>query len=340
MLTETGRRGSRYGRLTEEQWERVTSFSETFTCYSAAIASWTAAADAGWPAVVNPGLCLTLTSGPDGIFGFAYFRPALRAELGLERTGSDEPDRAVDGVLAELSRTGRVIVAGDGFRLPWHVAYERRHAPHWYVLQESREGLEVFDAFTARNDLGMQSVTRRPVCRAELPQLLLALPEDDTILRLREVFAFGDEAAPSRWYRYQWFVHHGVEKGREPSGPAGPDALRRLAAHFRDQGQELAAYRQADDIWSIARHRSFLCRVIEEAALGSPDGGLAEWLDMHARPLATRWSHVAPLLLQATLALQSGRQASTSVADTLEELAEREAAAAASFPDDRVSLPI
>jgi hypothetical protein len=49
---------------------------------------------------------------------------------------------------------------------------------------------------------------------------------------------------------------------------------------------------------------------------------------------------VAPLLLQATLALQSGRQASTSVADTLEELAEREAAAAASFPDDRVSLPI
>jgi hypothetical protein len=339
MLTDRGRRDSNYGRLADWQWERLTSFSDTFTCYSAAIATWTAASDARWPAVVNPGLCLTLTSRPDGIFGFAYFRPTLRAELDLERTGSDEPDQAIDGVLRELSRTGRVIVAGDGFRLPWHVAYERRHAPHWYVLQEAREGFEVFDAFTARNDLGMQTVTRRPVSRAELPQLLMALPEDDTIFRLREVFAFGDEAAPLRWHRYQWFVHGGVDKGREPSGPAGPDAVRRLAAHFRDRGQELAAYGQADDIWSIARHRSFLCRVTEEAVLGSPETGLADWLDVHARPLATRWSHVAPLLLQATLSLESGRQASMSVADTLDELAEREAAARASFPGDRVAVP-
>jgi hypothetical protein len=326
--------------LTKEQWERVVSFSETFTCYSAAMASWAAADVDTWPAIVNPGLHLTVTESSNGIFGFAYFPHTLRADLGLARRGAADPDEAIEGVLAEIARTGRAIVAGDGFRLPWHVAYERRHAPHWYVLQEASEGLEAFDAFTARNDLGLQQVTRRPISREDLPHVLLALPEEDPVFRLREVLAFGDDTAPLPWHRYQWFVQEAVSDVRKPAGVDGAEALRRLAAHFRDRGQDPDAYRQADDVWSIARHRSFLCRVTEEAVHTREESALAHWLETCAAPLASRWSHVAPLLMQATLALESGRAASTSVADTLEELAEREAAAAAAFPGDGITVRI
>lgn len=326
--------------LTAERWEHVLSFSDTFTCYSAAIAVWTAAADEAWPAIVNPGLHLTVTDTSNGIFGFAHLPPTLRADLGLMRTGTADPQEAVEGVLAEITRTGRTIVAGDGFRLPWQAGYERRHAPHWYVLQEAPEGLEVLDPFTALNDLGQQAVTRRPVPQDDLPQLLLALPQEDPVFRLREVFAFGDDTTPSQWHQHQWFVHGAVDDIRKPAGAEGPEAVRRLAAHFRERGQDIDAYRQADDIWSIARHRSFLCRVVEETMLVREDDVIADWLEVHATPLAKRWGHVSPLLMQATLTLESGRPASTSVADTLDELAERETAAAAAFPGDRTAARI
>jgi len=321
--------------LTASRWERVTSFSGTFTCYSAAMATWAAAADDDWAAVVNPGLWLTITSPGSELFGFGYFPHSLRADLGLARHGAETADAAVAAVLAEVERSGRVIVAGDGFNLPWHVAFERRHVPHWYVLEGAAEGLVMFDAFAARNELGVQEVTRQAVSQAELPGLLRALPEDDPVLRLREVLAFGDNTAPLQWHGYQWFEQGTVERVRKPDGADGPDGLMLLAAHFREHGQDPAAYRQADDIWSIGRHRAFLTQLAGEGAAASGDGELAAWLEEHAAPLTKRWGHVAPLLMQATLALGSGRPASTSVSDVLEDLAARERAAAQAFPGDR-----
>ena len=76
----------------------------------------------------------------------------------------------------------------------------------------------------------------------------------------------------------------------------------------------------------MLRHR------VEELADERDDARLRSWLEDHAVPLATRWGHVAPLMLQATLTLNSGRSASSSVADVLDELADRERAAAAAYP--------
>jgi hypothetical protein len=324
--------------LTAGRWERISSFSETFTCYSAAMATWAAAADDDWPAVVNPGLWLTITSPGSEIFGFAYFPHTLRAELGVVRHGAPNAGDAVAGVLAEVGRSGRAIVAGDGFHLPWHVAFERRHVPHWYVLEEAAEGLVMFDAFAARNALGVQEVTRRAVSHADLPELLRALPEDDPVLRLREVLAFGDDTAPLPWHPYQWFERESVDGVAKPEGADGPDGLLLLAGHFREHGQDPAAYRQADDIWSIGRHRAFLARLLGEEAASRGDRELAAWVEEHAAPLAKRWGHVAPLLMQATLALDSGRPASTSVSEVLEDLAGRERSAAQAFPGDRTAV--
>jgi hypothetical protein len=105
------------------------------------------------------------------------------------------------------------------------------------------------------------------------------------------------------------------------------DAVRKLASHLREHGQDPEAYAQADDIWSIGRHRGFLRRHLQARADASGDPAIADWVEHHAAPLAKRWSHLAPLMMQATLALAAGRSASSSVPDTLDALAEMEAAA-------------
>lgn len=315
-------------------WRDLTSFSDTYTCYSAAVATWIAWADPAWASVVNPGLWLTLTDAPGGLFGFSHFPGGLRAGLGLRRTGVDEPGgrEAVEGVLDELTRSGRVIVAGDGFNLPWHVAFERRHVPHWFVLAAHPEGPVVVDPFAARNDLGRQEPRCESVEIDQQTRLLAALPDDDPVLRLREALALGDGAGAPDRRESEWYVLGDVGDWHEPVGASGPDAVSRLAAHFRDRGQEVGAYAQADDIWSIARHRAFLARYAEGLAHRHPDEALAAWVQGHAAPLAKKWSHLAPLMMQATLALGAGRTASASVPERLAELAERERVAAQTLP--------
>jgi hypothetical protein len=312
-------------------WSSLTAFSETYTCYSSAVASWVAHEREDWPTAVNPGLALTVRDAGDGLFGFAHFPPHLRTRLGLVRVGVDAGPEALEGVLAELARSERVIVAGDGFRLPWHVAHDRRHVPHWYVLAGTPDKLEAIDPFACRNELGVQEAARVPIARDQLAELLVGLPGEDPVLELRERLALGDEYEQPAG-NCQWFVRGDVTDSRAPVGAEGPDGVLALARHFRERGQEPSAYVQADDIWSIARHRAFLVRHAQAVAERTSDAALATWAQEHGEALAKRWGHMAPLIMQATLSLASGRSASESVPDTLEDLAGRERAAAQAFP--------
>jgi hypothetical protein len=312
-------------RLDDARWSDLAAHSEAYTCYSAALAAWAAVDDADWRRVVNAGLTLQLVEAEDGLFGYVHFPPSLRGETGLTRASAADAVEAVGGILGELERSGRVIVAGDGFNLPWHVAAGRRHVPHWFVLAGTPAAPEVLDPFSCLNDLGRQEAARRILEPAGLPELARAQPGDDPVVVLREAFALGDDARPVPGDPFQWLVRTPSE-APEPEGPRGPDALRRLARHFRENGEDARAYRQSDDIWSIARHRAFL------AACAREDEPTAEWAAAHLDPLAKRWTHMAPLLMQATLAVGSGRRPTGSVADTLDDLADREAAAASARP--------
>lgn len=318
---------------TDSIWSELVAFSETYTCYSSAVASWLAHERRDWPAALNPGLALTVTRAGKGLFGFAHFPPGLRAELGLVRVSLDgEVPEATEGVLGELERSGRVIVAGDGFALPWHVAHARRHVPHWYVLVGTPDRLEAIDPFACRNELGVQSATRLAISREELPEMLVALPRGDPVLELRERLALGDDCGAGLSGSYQWFVRGEVTHSRAPEGSEGPDGLLMLASHIREHAQEPRAYEQADDIWSIGRHRAFLARHAAAVAAQTADNALAAWVREQVEPLAKRWSHMAPLLMQARLALGAGRDASQSVPDTLEALAVLERGAAQTLP--------
>ena len=70
-------------REAAEAWGDLSFYGDTYTCYSAALATWLASAEDDWASVVNPGLWLRITEAQDGLSGFAYFPPGLRARLGL-----------------------------------------------------------------------------------------------------------------------------------------------------------------------------------------------------------------------------------------------------------------
>lgn len=307
----------------DELWAGLVEFSDVFTCYSAALATWLAFERGSWADVLNPGLWLALAEADDGLFAFGHFPPGLRGSLGLVRRELDDEREALAGVDAELRSHGRVVVAGDGFNLPWHVAHGRRHVPHWFVLAGADAGVALLDPFACRNELGWQQPARTPLRDDDLPGLLQALPPGDPVLRLREMRAFGDAAEPPEGKRFAWFEVGEPEEGAAPDELTGPEAVGRLARHFRENGQDPAAYRQADDVWSIARHRAFFHRLL---ARGGPQA--LEELE----PLTVRWSHAAPLIMQAQLALAAGRPASSSLADLLDELADREQALARLLP--------
>jgi hypothetical protein len=324
---------------TDELWEQLCSYSDTYTCYSAAVATWSAYERKDWADLIDPGLWLTVAARADGLFAFGHFPPELRGKLGLVRTGSDRRAQALLGVLEELDASGRVIIAGDGFRLPWHVAFGRRHVPHWYVVLRSQSGPVILDPFSCRNELGFQQAHHAPVSEGKLGELLGALPGDDPVLALRETMALGDETTLPEGCPFQWYFAAPAQEGRPPAGSSGPDAVLLLAAHFREQGQDAQAYSQADDIWSIARHRAFHCRHAEAAR----EEDLRAWALEYGGQLARKWSHMAPLMMQATLALGAGRGASPSVPATLEQLSELERAAAQAHPtvprEKRAALP-
>jgi hypothetical protein len=308
----------------DARWRGLTAYSDAYTCYSAAVASWAAVARDDWRALVDTGLGISVLEAADGLFGFVHFPTELRAQLGLVRRSSGDARAAADAILEELATSGRVVVAGDGFALPWHVAHGKRHVPHWFVLAGVPEEPVVVDPFSARNELGLQEAVLAPIDPAELPQIARTELAGDAVVMLREAFALGDDARPVPTEPFQWFVHEQVDGVAPPAADAhGPDAIRRLARHFREHGGEVDAYRQAEDIWSIARHRAFLARYA--AQTGDRDRA-AEQLE----PLARRWAHMAPLLMQAVLAVGAGRQPTGSVVTTLEDLADLEAAAVSS----------
>ena len=228
--------------------------------------------------------------------------------------GADDSERALAGVLAELQRSGRVIIAADGFHLPWHVACGREHVPHWFTVIGSSDRFEIADPFACRNELGVQTPERRASDTEALVTMLPAIPQHQPgapparragIGRSRARAAWGtgiNGLRPPRHGRRRRGTAPRPAAGRRRPGGAAP-----AGRAFETRGQEPDAYGQADDIWSIARHRAFLLRYAESR----PEPEASAWVTEHGAALARRWGHIAPLLMQAVLSLRIGRPAST-----------------------------
>ena len=284
---------------------------------------WTAFGFPNWAAAVDGGLHFALVEADELHFGFSHFPRNTFTHTGTYPPGGRR-SRGGHRRHPPRARADRPsIVAADGFNLPWHIAHGRRHVPHWFVIAHREGDLAVIDPFTCRSDLGLQRAWFESLDTVELTRLAAAVPLDDRVVALREAFAFGSDA-PLTSAAFRWVVHE-VAEPAVVEGFNGPAAVRRLAEHFRVHALRPEAYRQADDLWSIARHRAFFARH------AAADDELEQWAEAHLAPLARRWNHVAPLIMQATLALKGGRTPTASLPDALDELAEREERAAAAL---------
>ncbi|MBB5953680.1 hypothetical protein FHS29_000250 [Saccharothrix tamanrassetensis] len=312
---ETARGHRRSGA--DRAWAALAAYRDAFTCYSAAVAASSALSRPDWRDTIDLRLTLALTGEPAGLFGFAHFAPGFAGRVRLARAGTDSADEALDRITAALRRAEPVVIAGDARWLPWQHA--RESAPHWFTVVAHPEGVEVLDALAMRTAHGEQRPTRTVVPIGDLPGLLLSVPVGDPVFALRERFALGDDAGPPV-HRYRWAEIGDGPVGPAPQGIRGPDALRVLARHFREHATEPDAYRQVDDLWSVARHRA--CAVRRAAELGP---GSHDWTQRYGRELDRRWAQVAP---RAMYAAMSGGAGAPALSDLLDDLAELEQSAA------------
>ncbi|MFJ2581770.1 hypothetical protein [Kitasatospora aureofaciens] len=311
----------------------IAAWAETLTCYTAAAGSWLAYDRSNWWRPFAAGGPYLAIEPVGDRFRFHHHPRPLCHSLGLSLRTAPHWSGAADGILGELARSGRVVVAGDTFSLPWHPGFGRARAPHWFVL--SGDPLVADDPLGLTGELGRQQPVRVPVPADGLAGLCAALPPGSPVYELRESAVLGTPD-PQVGPAYRWLVQDGVV-GAPELPPAdrmgGADALTALAAHFAQHAGEPDAYEQADDLWQALRQREFVAKALaEERAAGVPVPDPDAWTEVLGL-----WRTLPPLLLHARLLARSGRvgRSATALPETLHRLAEAEARCAGErFPEE------
>src|ERR1700760_1825204 len=310
------------------------------SCFTGAIAQviWREGRD--WLDTLGETIALRIRPAGE-LFAFSHHQPSLRGLFPVppERTGTDKVTEALDGIATQLRATGHVIVAGDAANLPWSTAFRQRHAPHWFVVDGRVDGgWHVTDPFRALDEHGKQRPWAGVIPDAAFPGTLRAAdltPEQ----ALREQYAFGDRGPEPPAARYQYFTAAGrlgggaarpagggdsaggrgarAARGRGPPGPpevvdpadgwlTGPAAVRALYQHFASTDGP-GAFRQADDLWVVARHRELRHRALRQR-LGSEDARVRA-----AAVAASAWAQVPMTMRFAAESARRGRRRTSAL---------------------------
>jgi hypothetical protein len=310
----------------------LAAWGEKLTCYTAALAGWLAAeGQTWWRPLLAGGPVLRIEPAGDGLHKFAHHWRAPAPSLGLALSVAQSWAEAGPALDDLLTRHGRVVIAGDGFRLPWQRAWRRRHVPHWFLLRRTDDGrLRVDDPLTLVNELGRQDSASVVLRREQLPEACRALPPGSVVFSLREAAALGlDDPVIGPSYRWLSPVRVGDSRRLPPQSAelARSDptvtALHDLAAAFAAEGTMPSAYRQVDDLWQALRQRELATaalaveRVRRPCPADMPDP--RGWTDAVAA-----WRRLLVLLFHARLAAESGQlggRAAAVVARAFEQLA-------------------
>jgi len=319
-------------------------WGEKLTCYTAALADWLAPEQrAWWRPLLAGGPTLRIEPAGDGLYKFAHHWRAPAPSLGLALSVAGSWAEAGPALEDVAARHGKVVIAGDGFRLPWQRAWRRRHVPHWFVLRRlgDREWY-VDDPLTLVNDLGRQEPAAVVLDPEQLPEACRALPPGSAVLSLREAAALGRDD-PVIGPAYRWLSPTGVGGDTRPLATAaehaGHDpaaALRELAAAFASRGSDPAAYRQVDDLWQALRQRELAAAALAAERAAQPCAADGPDPDAWAEA-AQAWRRLLLLLFHARLAAESGDagdRAGAVVARALSQLADIEG----SLADQRLPL--
>jgi hypothetical protein len=307
------------------------------TCYTSALGVYLAADDnRWWRLLAGGGPYLSVSRGPAGLLQFQHHPSPPALLLGLRARGADDWGAAWAGISDELDAVGRVIVAADGWHVPWLTAHGRKHGPHWFVLARHDGGYVVDDPLDHVDDRGRQFPVRVHLDEADLRRCCRALADPPPHLVLREEATLGSSAS-AFGSAYRWLVAGERVLGK-PEAPARHGALE-LADWFERGAAGLDSYRQADDIWQALRQRELLVRVLEiEGRLGELVGlpPPEPW-----QRVTELWRRLPPLLVHAQLLARTGARPDTAKAlvDTLRAIAEAESHLASGRFPVAVSVP-
>lgn len=311
----------------------LASWGKTLTCYTSALGTWLSFASTHWWRPLATGGPFLAVECAGELLAFEHHPRPLCPVLGLALRTAPAWEQAEADLLLELRDAGRVLVAGDSSALPWHPAYGKAHAPHWFVLtQDAKGALFAEDPLSLVGEWGPQEPTRIRVEERELPRLCVALPKGSRIHALRERAVLGtDDPELGAAYRWLTRTQAAPEGGPEASCCASPVALRMLASRLAERVGEPDAYAQADDIWQALRQRELtFAALTQERLLGSGVPDPRQWQDS-----LDLWRTLPPLLMHARMLARAGRtgRSATAIPDTLQRIAHAEESCAdAAFP--------
>jgi hypothetical protein len=256
-------------------------------------------------------LAVRLDSGPGNLVFSQHARIDGDAALGYH--GAADWGRAVAGLQAELTRSGRVLAVADTFHLSWSPAYESAHSPHWLLLLGRRDGRWlVADHFRALTPLGEQEPFLGWLDDATLERALAPHTPWPPEIANRDRYALGTAVEPVHADRFRWLAR---TTGEQPPADPGawtrglPEALERVSEVLTED--DTAAARYGDDLWAASRHYTYRLEVL--AANG-------EICAETAAAAAVSWGELAKVVRFAAESAARGRPRAGLLRRTFDDL--------------------
>lgn len=332
---------------------------DLLSCYTASVAWYLrcCGADPDWALGLQLFTAIRIVSENPPTCAFVHYHTPLLGTapthyLELRRRWTTSVEEACEAIASECRRSGLAIISGDAYRLPWSVAFGRRHAPHWFVVdfvEPAGRALHVVDTFAYVDDLG----TQKPYDGWTTLDVLGIPPALCPAELYRGVWAFGreDPLPPAPAGSIEWFEAaapaHGIACNPDAllnllaSGCSwydgsslrsdladwlvGVSALFALVAWVGDRLDDRRLYVASDDLWVAYRNRLSFANALGRAAAfaGRPD--LHQLAEQVRDVLAPAWSAIPRIMRYNASCLDRGRSPRRLVVDLLRQIAEQEA---------------
>lgn len=257
--------------------------------------------------------------------------------LHLTRHWSNVRTLAEQSLLQELYQKKPLLVVGDAYNLPWQIHYTKKHAPHWFVVEdinEARQMAHIRDPFEFIDAHGTQKSFDSWFPLPQLVDLAQVHSDPSPIYLARDLHSLGHiEKVPLEAYHgYQWFeatVHkeastitssyieqelnrtHAYMTGTkrredllQQDWLTGLDALAMLPTLFQAYLTDPLLYEMKDDFWVAGRQRILFAHALRQASSIAHQPALealADWCDTTLVPL---WVAIPRLMLYNASCLQ------------------------------------
>ncbi len=250
-----------------------------------------------------------------------------------------------------------VIVIGDTYALPWLTSYQKKHAPHWFMITHRDQQTRCFyvnDCFEFTDETGTQHPFVGWIQDQQLEQCLRMTVVPTFLQQQRSQWALGThiDTATIRNQEYQWFESTAsrpnqidgeslfftllVKTWRQHMGqehcshlPAaewhcGLQGLQFMAEHLSGSRDDPRIYEMRDDIWVMARNRQLFAHVVDKMGKALKNEHLKEYAMWYEQFLIPSWQTLPRIMHYNMQCLQRKRTISSLLSSTLQQVLEQE----------------